>query len=457
MIDLTRWESTSEQRRAALISVVFVVLSAVAITPFARVALPVSMTAVAAILGASICANGITAFLLFSQFRTTRSPAIAVLALGYAFAAITILPYLLTYPDMFGTNTIIGGNAISSTWLWVVWHLGFLAILLTYVLARARLEGPVSTVASERVVTRIYAIGIPVGVAAIAIALYMPGLPSISIDGTWTPLFGDFVAPATLVVGAIALALLWRTTGLRSMIDLWIAVTLSATIFDIYMTIAGGARYSLGWYVSRVEVFISAFAVLAIFVYQIDRMYGALARTASHLDEQAHVDGLTGIANRRRFDEYGARIIAAAQRRKSDASLLMIDIDWFKAYNDTFGHLAGDDCLRKIAHIIRANVPRPGDLAARYGGEEFVVVLVDTNIDGAKIVAERVRAAIELAHIPHAPSTGRPFVTISIGAAGLAGDASLAQMIGQADEALYRAKREGRNRVVTAVTSSISV
>jgi diguanylate cyclase (GGDEF)-like protein len=182
-----------------------------------------------------------------------------------------------------------------------------------------------------------------------------------------------------------------------------------------------------------------------------------LARTASHLDEQAHIDGLTGIANRRRFDEYGGRVVATAQRRNASLALLIADIDFFKAYNDGFGHLAGDDCLRHVAHIIRSQVPRPGDLVARYGGEEFVAILVDTDAKGAAIVAERIRKAVEDARIPHAASSGQPYVTISIGVGELtqAFD-SLAAVIGAADAALYQAKHGGRNRVVIGASTPVS-
>ncbi|GAC1402769.1 MAG: sensor domain-containing diguanylate cyclase [Candidatus Velthaea sp.] len=450
MIDLTRWESTRGQRRAALLSVAALALVAIALTPVAHIALRPELTAVAAILAASICANGVTAFLLFSQFRTTRSPGIAILALGYGFSAFAMTAYFLTEQEMFGAVPPFGTTVNSAPWLWVIWHAGFLALLLTYVVVHRRSERAGSERRIGLMVTRIYRVAVPGAVAVVAVALFARNLPAIDVDGEWT-LFALTLAPATLILSALVLYIVWRATGLRSMLDLWLTVAVSATICDMYLTLVGYARFSLGWYGSRVEVFISAFAVLGILVYQIDRMYGALARTASHLDEQAHVDGLTGIPNRRRFDEYSARVVATAQRRNAPLSILMIDIDWFKAYNDSFGHLAGDDCLRHIARLIHAQVPRPGDLVARYGGEEFVVMLVDTDALGAITVGERVRSSIEGARIPHAPSTGRPFVTVSIGACELrVGGDTLAGMIGAADGALYRAKADGRNNVEVA-------
>src|SRR5471032_903060 len=440
MIDLARWESTRRQTQAATVGVIAFALASIALTPIAGQKLAPSLTIFAIFMTAAIGANGMTAFLLLSQYRTTRAPAIAILSLAYGFAAMTIIPYTVTYPGMFGLGVPLGAGPQSSGWLWVLWHVGFIGLLLAYVIARrhdepGRLQGFVRSA---------YVITVPVGILCIGAALWWRGLPPINIGGVWTPLFAIVFAPGVLLLAGVTFVMLVRETRLRSMIDLWLAVAISGTIFDIYLTFMGGARFTVGWYSARGEVFLAAIAVLAIFVYQIDRMYGALARTASHLDEQAHIDGLTGIANRRRFDEYGARVVATAQRRGTPLSALMVDIDFFKAYNDTFGHLAGDDCLRHIAHIIRAQVPRPGDLVARYGGEEFVIILVDTNAEGAVIVAERIRSAVEAARIPHAASTGLPYVTVSIGAGEFRpGEGETHEtVVGRADDALYRAKKD---------------
>ncbi len=159
-------------------------------------------------------------------------------------------------------------------------------------------------------------------------------------------------------------------------------------------------------------------------------------------------DGLTGIANRRFFDEHLSREWRRARRGSGEIAILMCDIDHFKAYNDTYGHQAGDDCLRQVARKIRDSMERAADLAARYGGEEFVVLLPDTPIEGAHIVAEKLRQAIHALNLPHAGSLHR-LVTLSIGVAALpAGDDNTSQtLIEAADRALYRAKHAGRNLV----------
>jgi len=169
------------------------------------------------------------------------------------------------------------------------------------------------------------------------------------------------------------------------------------------------------------------------------------------VESLASLDGLTEIANRRRLDQVLEHAWRVAIRAGSRFSLLLIDVDHFKAYNDIHGHLAGDDCLRRIARVTSEMVSRPSDLVARYGGEEFAVVLPDTPQPGAHKVAERIRAAIEALAMPHG---GNPHgvVTVSIGCATCTPepDMQIGGLIESADSALYRAKAGGRNAVVCA-------
>lgn len=166
------------------------------------------------------------------------------------------------------------------------------------------------------------------------------------------------------------------------------------------------------------------------------------------LREMAMVDGLTGITNRRGFDERFAAARAHAIREQRPLSLLMIDIDYFKKYNDLYGHQQGDQCLRDVAQAIKAALYRPHDQACRFGGEEFAVLLPDTDETGALNVAERLHAAIAQLSIEHHASDTAKIVTLSIGAAVRlpSSAASLEQHLKWADEQLYRAKSEGRNR-----------
>lgn len=162
-------------------------------------------------------------------------------------------------------------------------------------------------------------------------------------------------------------------------------------------------------------------------------------------------DGLTGIANRRQFDERLDRVWRRAQRQQMPVSLILSDIDFFKSYNDGYGHLAGDECLRRVARALQDIVQRPFDLVSRYGGEEFAVLLPDTTPEGAQFVAEAMRAAVESLDIRHSRSAaGR--ITISSGVAGAVPEPGMASasLIAAADTGLYEAKHAGRNCVVSA-------
>jgi diguanylate cyclase (GGDEF)-like protein len=167
------------------------------------------------------------------------------------------------------------------------------------------------------------------------------------------------------------------------------------------------------------------------------------------LEKLAALDGLTEIPNRRAFDITLQKEWKRAARECRPISMLMIDVDLFKQYNDHYGHAAGDECLRQVAHTLAQQLHRGGDFIARYGGEEFAVILADTDPAGACDVAEHLRRAISSLELPHAYSRIVPHLTISIGVASLVPpqEDGEGQLIKAADQMLYEAKREGRNRV----------
>jgi diguanylate cyclase (GGDEF)-like protein len=166
------------------------------------------------------------------------------------------------------------------------------------------------------------------------------------------------------------------------------------------------------------------------------------------------LDGLTQIPNRRKFDEVLEQQWKQMARDRLPLSIILCDIDCFKQYNDTYGHLAGDDCLKQVAQAINGVLKRPCDIAARYGGEEFTAILPQTDLAGAMIVAELMHSAVKNLQIPHANSSVSEYITLSIGVACIVPNAeeSSSSLLDEADQLLYKAKQQGKNRIVSRST-----
>ncbi|MGL5035141.1 MAG: sensor domain-containing diguanylate cyclase [Microcystaceae cyanobacterium] len=180
---------------------------------------------------------------------------------------------------------------------------------------------------------------------------------------------------------------------------------------------------------------------LELIAKELEKANGELKKLATH-------DELTQIANRRYFNEYMEQEWKRLTREKQPLSLILCDVDHFKKYNDHYGHQMGDDCLQKVAALLVKATKRPADLVARYGGEEFAIILPNTEIEGAKTIAERIQAELAQARIDHYASLVSPWVTVSLGVGSIIPTANqtLEQLIRITDKALFQAKKNGRNR-----------
>ncbi|MBD1862479.1 MULTISPECIES: diguanylate cyclase domain-containing protein [Trichocoleus] len=183
---------------------------------------------------------------------------------------------------------------------------------------------------------------------------------------------------------------------------------------------------------------------------RVEERTAELERANRELQRLSEVDGLTQIANRRYFDQYLAQEWHRLQREQQALSLILCDVDFFKKYNDFYGHQGGDCCLRRVAQVLQQTVKRPADLVARYGGEEFAIVLPSTDFKGAIAVARSIQHEIYQSQFPHPNSEVSEFLTISIGVSSVVptNTASPEQLVTAADEALYEAKRQGRDRYI---------
>lgn len=219
----------------------------------------------------------------------------------------------------------------------------------------------------------------------------------------------------------------------------------------IFLTAKGDvADETMGLSIGAVDYIIKPVSVPIVLARV--RTHVELKRRGDLLETLSMRDGLTGIANRRRFDDCLGRAWRQALRSATPLSLIIADIDHFKAYNDTYGHLAGDECLRAVATTLAGALKRPGDLAARFGGEEFAMVLEDTSLNGAAHLAETMRQSVASLGMEHRDSSVASMVTITLGVATAVprpgqGPEALLRL---ADYKLYEAKLAGRNRILTA-------
>jgi diguanylate cyclase (GGDEF)-like protein len=183
---------------------------------------------------------------------------------------------------------------------------------------------------------------------------------------------------------------------------------------------------------------------------QQSELYGQLQKVNQQLKQLATLDGLTGVANRRHFDRILSHEWQRLAREQKPLSLILCDIDYFKDYNDAYGHPGGDRCLQQVAKTLQQTIKRPADLVARYGGEEFVIILPDTNPEGSLFIANLIRQELKKRRLAHQKSQVNSYVTLSIGTATLIPESyqNKSILIKMADEALYLAKEQGRDRIV---------
>ncbi len=384
----------------------------------------------------------ITAVLLFSQARTSNDTTQACLGSAYLFSAMTIVPHLLAFPGVFSPTPLIGGPD-SAVWLWIFWHGGFAVGIINFAVRKP--------VVSERPIAIWPFVFGTVTVAVATALLATVGsrfLPTILVDGSYARMTELGIAPAVMASTIIALALtLWRLRQ-ASTVTIWLAVAMVALVVDVGLTILGVGRLSLGWYLGRCLSLVAGFSVLCALLTDLVRLFATVAKANLYLEKLSLTDALTEIANRRSFEQRLEVEWRRAQREQVPMSLVMIDIDHFKRYNDRFGHPAGDECLRTVAATLTKHARRPWDMPARLGGEEFAVLLPTTEGDGAAKVAEMFRACIEELRLPH-PDNGPQIMTISVGVATVyphKADQMPAGLMAAADAALYVAKTTGRNR-----------
>lgn len=427
-----------------------IVLVAVVVVPYAAMALPVVPPFLPIFATTVTFTEGLTAYLLMVQFVAVRRFYLVPLAGAYAYVATLAPIQLLAFPGVFAPTGLLGGTTQSAVWMWVFWHGGFpFFIGLSLLLRQSRVHAALCQRVSVGQAGLLFLLAPALACALAGLALHADALP-VLINGNSFKTLSDSAAGWTvwgLNLAAVALVVLLPKKRWE-LVSLFLFVAVLASLADVSLTLLASARYSLGWYVSRLLSLVSSVSLLVALIYQITQLYRELATTHASLLRSSARDKLTGVYNRNSFDNAAQAEWLRAQRSGEPLSLVLVDIDNFKRYNDHFGHVQGDTCLHSVAQALAHSVHRPTDMVARYGGEEFVILLPGTRTEHALRIAEEARRAVADLRLPaHAPGL---HVSFSAGCASWdanAGFLGFEEMLVAADQALYKAKAQGRNQV----------
>jgi diguanylate cyclase (GGDEF)-like protein len=426
-------------------------VAACAALPFAGTRLPVIVPFIPMFETTVILVEGLTCFFLAIQYRALRQAYFGGLAGAYGFVMVMAAIQFLVFPGAFTPTGLLGAGPQSAVWLWVFWHGGFPAMVILALLTRTAAASRWLGALLPRTGLLLMAAGPLLAVSLAYFAIHRADLLPVLIRGTSYQNLRDGEA-TKIVIATLLLAgfTCIRVTRVRDLLSLWVAVALLASLGDTLLVLAGSARYSLGWYGGRVLSVISSSVVLCALIFEFTRAYERVLASNAALAERAMRDGLTGAFNRLYFEEQFARELRRTVRDRAPMSVLMIDVDHFKSYNDMRGHQMGDRCLIAVVRALEAVLRRPGDFVARYGGEEFVAVMPRTGAEGALALAEAMRRAVAALGMRRDSGVDGT-VTVSIGGATIdpaVEDFSPAELIRHADAALYQAKNAGRDRVV---------
>jgi len=463
---LSTLQAGPAERRLALATLLVSLLLFVALVPFAKTQLGAQWAFIPAYESALIVVDLITAAMLLGQYATLRARSLCVLAAAYMFTALMAVVHMLSFPGLFSPGGLLGAGPQSTAWLYMFWHGGFPMLVCAYALLKphdrpADPRHPATGRVRSRLLSLLALLALPVLLLALLATSWVGSLPEIMEGNRYTPAM-IVVVGGVWGCSGLALLLLWRRRP-HSVLDLWLMVVMVAWLIDIALSaMLNRGRFDLGFYAGRVYGLLASSFVLVVLLVESGLLYRQLAQLAGSLHRVTLLDGLTGVANRRAFDAGRQTEWRRCLRAGQPLSLLMMDIDHFKAYNDMHGHVEGDTCLRTVAQGLQAALQRGSDLLARYGGEEFAVLLPGTDAVAALKVAERLRERVARLAPGLRPSVDGRAVSISIGAAtlapdpapqGVALDEQIGSLLRRADEALYAAKTAGRNRVMQFVES----
>jgi diguanylate cyclase (GGDEF)-like protein len=451
-ISCTTGRITPSQRKRATLACLLIALVTAALIPVSTMKLPHIPAFLPVYQTVLITAYLITAYLVFGFYRASRSLSLLYLCAGCIYTAVILAAQFLSFPNLLIDHGAMIGGPQTTIWLWCLWHLGPPVAVFGYALSEWLRPG---LVASDpyRMVRRFGAVlGVALAASIIAVTIFHDRLPLLEVDGDFQRIATTGVAPGIQAIMLLTLLLLWRATGFRTSLNMWLGIALVALLLDNAITMTGGSRLSVGWYVGRLNSLLSAVIMLLIYLKEINCVYlntvlnaRRLAASNALLEvkmDQARLDSLTSLPGRALFLEQAKALHARSLANGTAVAVLFIDLDGFKVVNDSMGHEHGDAVLKKTAEVLRS-VLRETDVAGRIGGDEFVVSLVaPANAVRATATAVADRIVQKISQIGHG-------IGCSVGISLCSDDHLLLESsLREADAAMYEAKKNGKNRFV---------
>ncbi len=449
---LSRLRASRAERRLAKLAVLLLLVLTVVAYATRAIQGPVAPSFIAVAATMWGLAAMLTTLLFFTQLIVTRSLSSGILGLAYGITGLLTIPYLINFTGVFGLGSASVGSQQISVALWLTWHATFPLFVMGCSWIDPGFKREVAAGRWVRVLLVAFCITMAVAAVSLGAAMWLGAdrLPVFVSKGHFQPVFRQIYIPVVVFLNLLAAITVFVRRRDWSSLHLWLVIVLVTSSADGIINCFVGARYTVPWYIGQFETLAAASIVLFVLLVESIRVYSRMA-------EAAAIDSLTGLRNRRALDEHMRYLLAIGRRQGQALSVLMVNVDCFRQFNDAYGHLAGDDCLRVVAGVAAASSRRASDLVARYGGEEFVIVFLGSSEAGAMTVAERIRSGVQGLNIAHAASGAARCVTVSIGIAHFP-DASLipdaSEVFNLADRALYSAKHGGRNRVFLDVAKS---
>jgi diguanylate cyclase (GGDEF)-like protein len=441
--------ATPEQRRSALGFAAAICAVTALFFPWAQRSWPSFGAFVPAYQTAVIFDYAVCAYLVFGHYRATGSRALLHLGSGFVYTALVMVAQFLSFPGLFAPGGALPGGAQTTIWLWFFWHLGPVVSILAYALSEWRHPAYLDRQRSATILKALGVVALAAAATVFTVTVLHDWLPVLDEAGDFRRITSTGVAPALQLLTLGTLALIWWYGRFQTVLQVWIGVSLVALLCDNAITMAGGTRLSVGWYMGRFNALISASMLLFMYLAEVnrvvrramDRAEKAVQAQASLMAkvDQARLDALTQLPGRSLFFELAGSAIQQSAASHQSVALLFLDLDGFKQVNDTLGHEKGDLVLAQVAAVLKAAL-RDSDVPGRIGGDEFAVVLsaAPAAIDiTARQVAKRIISMIEkIGHgvgcsvgIEHGPAQGM----------------QLEVALQRADQAMYMVKHDGKN------------